>query len=85
MFVIWPDGVTHLQVPFHIPSLSVGMWNGLPLGSLKAWLVAYRLMDRPIKPDRIHEYLAAADRDRLERMLAEPLPLPIRLELKRLR
>lgn len=86
-FVIWspPSGPGRRAI--HIPSLPAGSWNGLPLGSLEAWLVAYRLMNRPLKPDRIHEHLAAtgADRDCLERMLAEQLPNAIRAELERLR
>ncbi len=86
-FAIRPGGAAREEPPVRIPSLPSGIWNGLPLGSLEAWLVAYRLMDRPVKPDRIREHLArtGAGRDRLERMLAEPLPQPIRLELEGLR
>lgn len=85
-FAIWPDGVAHDEPAVRIPSLPAGTWNGLPLGSLEAWLVAYRLMDRPGKPDRIREHLAehGVDRHHLERMLAEPLPDGIRMELERL-
>jgi hypothetical protein len=82
-FAIWPEGVTRDTLPVCIPSLPTGSWNCLPLGSLEAWLVAYRLMRRSGKPDRIHEHLATvgANRDHLERMLAEPLPDALRQEL----
>jgi len=79
-FAVLPEGGT---TPVSIPSLRDGTWNGLPLGSLLAWLVAYRLMNRPFKPDAIAAYLRihgidAAQRDRL---LAEPLPDDLRAEL----
>lgn len=85
-FAIWPDGVSPDSRPVRIPSLPAGTWNGIPLGSLEAWLVAYRLMRRPGKPDRIHEHLAVCgvNRDHLARMLAEPLPDAIKTELEQL-
>lgn len=82
-FVIWspPSGTDRRAI--HIPSLPAGAWNGLPLGSLEAWLVAYRLMDRPVKPDRIHDHLVTTgvNGDYVDRMRAEPLPDEIRTEL----
>lgn len=59
-FAIWPEDVARSESPVSIPSLHAGLWNGMPLGSLEAWLVAYRLMRRPSKPDRIHQYLVSA-------------------------
>lgn len=86
-FIIWSPPAGTDRRAIRIPSLPSGSWKGLPLGSLEAWLVAYRLMDRPLKPDRIHEHLArtGVDRGCLERMLTEPLPDAIRAELERLR
>lgn len=86
-FAIWPEGASHDGPPVRIPSIPSGTWNGIPLGSLEAWLAAYRLMRRPNKPDRIHEYLATSgvNHDHLERMLAEPLPEHMRRELMDLR
>jgi hypothetical protein len=66
-----------------IPALVDGSWNGMPLASLEAWLVAYRLMERPGKPDLIAHHLKqhGASAPGIERMLREPLPDPIRQEL----
>lgn len=85
-FAIWPDGVPHTEPPVHIPSLPGAEWNGVALGSLEAWLVAYRLMHRPQKPDRIHAYLHmhGVDHKALRQMLTEPVPYEIRAELEHL-
>ncbi len=82
-FAIWPDGASRSDLPVRIPSLPAGIWQGIPLGSLEAWLVAYRLMKRPEKPDLIASFLKSSgvNAGYLERMLAEPLPDPIRAEL----
>jgi hypothetical protein len=66
-----------------IPAVVDGSWNGMPLASLEAWLVAYRLMERPGKPDLIAHHLKqhGASAPGTERMLREPLPDPIRHEL----
>lgn len=53
-FVIWPEGVAGPRDPVCIPSLPAGRWHGIRLGSLEAWLVAYRLMARPTKAGLIH-------------------------------
>lgn len=83
-FAIWPEGVAGPGGPVRIPSLPAGRWNGIRLGSLEAWLVAYRLMARPGKPALIHGHLAASgvNHQHLERLLAEPLPAAIRRELE---
>ena len=33
----------------HIPTVVCGNWNNIPLGSLEAWAVAYRLLGRDKK------------------------------------
>lgn len=60
-----------------IPTVITGEWHGLPLGSAEAWAVAYAMMERTEKSERLFAHLArhgaaAAIRDRL---LAEPLPV----------
>ncbi|MGC4191323.1 MAG: hypothetical protein QM589_09170 [Thermomicrobiales bacterium] len=69
--------------PVAIPSIVDGEWNNLPLGSLPAWLVAYRLMKRPYKPEAIasHLHVHGVDAAQRDRLLAEPLPENLREEL----
>ena len=90
------DATVHVAVQFaiiseneavHIPSLIGGTWNDIPLGSIEAWLVAYRLMGRESKHDAILTYLEqhGANSVCVQRLLAEPLPESVRQELDSLR
>jgi hypothetical protein len=67
-----------------IPTMVSGSWNGYPVGSPEAWAVAYALM---IAEDAARMEKAATlfawvqkhgDRSRVEAMLEEPLPDPLR-------
>ena len=59
-----------------IPTVVTGRWQGVPLGSAEAWLVAYHLLERPAKRDLLLGHLRARGHDGtvVERLLAEPLP-----------
>jgi hypothetical protein len=59
-----------------IPTLPRDEWNGVPLGSLEAWAVAYALLGREEKSELGFRALAerGAEPAAVERMLAEPLP-----------
>lgn len=59
-----------------IPTLPRSTWNGVPVGSLEAWLVSYTLLGRLEKSARIFDYLKAngANKEDVQRMLEEPLP-----------
>jgi hypothetical protein len=59
-----------------IPTLPSGAWQGVPLGSLEAWAVAYALLGRGEKSELCFRALAerGADASAVARMLAEPLP-----------
>jgi hypothetical protein len=67
----------------HLPTLTCGMWQGVPVGSPEVWAVAYRLMERHPKADLLSEYLRArgARADAVRRLLAEPLPPGLRAEV----
>lgn len=83
-FAIWPGGRESGNAPVRIPSLPSGAWSDTPLGSLEAWLVAYRLMEREGRPEEIVAHLQAhgANPLHVQRMLAEPLPEALRVELE---
>ena len=79
-FAIRVDGETVVN----IPSLAAGSWNDIPLGSMEAWLVAYRLMGRAGQPELIMGYLQehGANEMCVQRLLTEPLPDTLRTELQ---
>jgi hypothetical protein len=85
-FAIWPGGRESGNAAVRIPSLASGAWSDTPLGSLEAWLVAYRLMEREGKPEAIVAHLEehGANPLHVQRMLAEPLPEELRVELESL-
>ena len=66
-----------------IPTIARGIWNDIPLGSLEVWLVAYRLMARPEKPDLIAAHLRdhGANTETIRQLLEQPLPDDLRKEL----
>ena len=59
-----------------IPTLVSARAEGVPLGSPAAWAVAYALLGRAEKSERLLRWLAArgADPGVVARLLAEPLP-----------
>ena len=59
-----------------IPTIPRGAWQGVPVGSPEAWAVAYALLGRAEKSERLFRHLAAqgAHRADVARMLEEPLP-----------
>ena len=67
-----------------IPTVVSARAEGVPLGSPEAWAVAYALLGREEKSERLMKWLAArgADAGVVARLLAEPLPgtLAARLE-----
>ena len=94
--LMFPDLMVEViaQFAFHaprgvvrIPTVVTGHWRGVPLGSLEAWAVAYDLLDRPAKRDRLLSHLRARGHDpaTLRRLLAEPLPAGLAARLAGLR
>ena len=69
--------------PCHLPTVVRGWWHGVPLGSPEVWAVAYRLMGRHPKAELLLGHLRrhGADPAIVRRLLAEPLPAPIRDDL----
>lgn len=69
-----------------IPTRVDDQWQGVPLGSLEAWAVAYRLMGRHAKADMVLRHLAqaGAEAEVIRSLLAQPLPATLRAELARL-
>ena len=59
-----------------IPTVVTDRAEGVPLGSPEAWAVAYALLGREEKSERLLKWLAerGADAAVLERLLKEPLP-----------
>jgi hypothetical protein len=70
-----------------IPTFVRGAWEGIPLGSLEAWAVAYALMERTHRsePMFLHLESRGADASALHRLLREPLPEPLARRLAALR
>jgi hypothetical protein len=59
-----------------IPSVVTRRWRGVPVGSPEAWAIAYALLGRAEKSERLFGWLEAqgADASIVARLLAEPLP-----------
>lgn len=76
-----PHGVAH------IPTRESGRWNGVPLGSLEGWAVAYHLLGRQEKSEALWRVLAhrGADREAVALLLKEPLPPDLAARLRELR
>ena len=72
--------------PCRLPTVVTGSWRGLPLGSPEAWAVAYELMGRAAKAQRLFEHLArhGASAATIGRLLAEPLPAALADRLRAL-
>ena len=66
-----------------IPTIVSARREGIPLGSPEAWAVAYALLERPEKSQRLLQWLQArgADARAVVRLLAEPLPVPLAARL----
>lgn len=69
-----------------IPTIVTARWHGMPVGSPEAWAAAYALMGRHAKAELLFDHLAGggADRERVARLLAEPLPGALRARLEAL-
>jgi len=59
-----------------LPTIVTRRWNGLPLGSPEVWAVAYTLLERPAKAERLFDHLARAGADEAARALLDREPLP---------
>ena len=61
-------------------------WRGLPVGSPEGWAVAYALLGREAKSERLLGWLErrGADAARVDELLAEPLPAGLAGRLRRL-
>lgn len=59
-----------------LPTIVTGRWRGLPLGSPETWAIAYALMGRQEKAERLFAHLERrrADATAVAKLLAEPLP-----------
>ena len=62
-----------------IPTVVSARVEGIPIGSPEAWAVAYALLGREEKSERLLQWLAARGTDArvVERLLAEPIPTPL--------
>ena len=82
-FGIHPEGADPSATAVRIPALPSGTWDDIPLGSLEAWLVAYRLMALTPRANDIARHLRhhGANCIHAQRLLAEPLPEEIRAEI----
>jgi hypothetical protein len=69
-----------------IPTRIEGRADGVPLGSLGAWAVAYTLLERPARVETVFARLAAEGIDAGTRacLLAEPLPAALARRLRTL-
>jgi hypothetical protein len=62
-----------------VPTIPSGHWRGVPLASPEAWWVAYSLLGRQAKADRLGAHLRerGCDPAAVARLLREPLPSPL--------
>lgn len=69
-----------------IPTRESGRWNGIPLGSLEAWAVAYALLGRDGKSEALWRRLAerGADPAAVAALLREPLSPELEARLRAL-
>ena len=69
-----------------IPTVVTGRWRGAPVGSAEAWAVAYALMDRVEKSERLFAWLETQGGNdaALARLRAEPLPRALAARLSAL-
>jgi hypothetical protein len=69
-----------------VPTLVAGSWRGVPLASPEAWAVAYSLLGRGEKADRLFARLRerGADARAVARLLSEPLPPVLAARLRAL-
>ena len=66
-----------------IPTLPRDAWRGVPVGSPEAWAVAYALLGRTEKSERLFTWLGqrGARPSDVKRMLEEPLPAALAARL----
>ncbi len=71
----------------HLPTRVTRRWNDLPVGSPEAWAVAYALLERDEKSERLFAWLTdhGADAESIDALLAQPLPAAIAARLRALR
>nr|WP_236870958.1 hypothetical protein [Brevibacillus laterosporus] len=64
----------------HLPCLPAYEWRGIPVCAPEVWAVAYQLIGRMEKAERIYGYLQehGVDQKVCERLLKEPLPADIK-------
>lgn len=69
-----------------LPSYSSGVWEQIRMGSPEVWAVAYSLMNREEKAQKLLAYLQkhGANQEQLRKLLQEPLPDPLRSKLQTL-
>ena len=93
--LMFEDGTVELIARFafrheagvtRIPTMVRSRWNDLPMGSPEAWAVAYTLLGRDSKAERLFDYLArtGAEPVAIDRLLREPLPSALRARLEQL-
>ncbi len=86
------DGVVELILGFafkiqggvvRIPTIVSARVEGIPLASPEGWAIAYHLLGRTGKSDVLFSHLArhGADRERVARLLGEPLPTSLAARL----
>ncbi|MEE6449251.1 hypothetical protein RAH41_01615 [Gottfriedia acidiceleris] len=78
--IITSNGVCNL------PTISVKEWKDIQIGSPEVWYVAYSLMNRVEKANKLFFYLKVhgANANIIDRMLKEPLPNYLKIRLKEL-
>ncbi|ODG91243.1 MULTISPECIES: hypothetical protein [Bacillaceae] len=70
----------------NLPTISVKEWKNIQIGSPEVWYVAYSLMDRIEKANKLFFYLKVhgANANIINLMLKEPLPDYLKIKLKEL-